>query len=235
VRAVVLAGGLGRRLYPYTACLPKPLVPVGDRPILEINLLRLKQAGVNHVTLATGHLAQLIMAFFGSGEKYGLRIDYTIEEQPLGTMGPLRLVEDLDDTFLVMNGDLLTDLSFEGLLAHHRERQALLTLGTFRKRVKLALGVVETRADGCVTGFQEKPELSFDVSAGIYALEPRILDYLPEGGPMGFDKLMEVLLRDEQPISTYLHEGVWYDIGSPDDYERAIDHYETSPHQFLPV
>lgn len=235
MRAVILAGGAGRRLYPYTATLPKPLVPMGDRPILEINLLQLERAGFERATLATGHMAELVMAFFGSGEKYGLTIDYTIEPAPLGTVGPLRLLGAVDETLLVMNGDLLTDLSHRELMAHHRREGAALTLATYTKPVRLALGVVEPDASGRVRGFQEKPELSFTVSMGVYAIEPRVLERIPLERPMGFDELILELLREGERVATYAHHGIWFDIGSPEDYARAIECFEADPSQFLPA
>ena len=234
VRAVILAGGEGRRLYPYTACLPKPLVPMGDRPILEVMVRQLKAAGIRRLTLATGHMAELIMAYMGSGERYGVEIDYTVERSPLGTVGPLRLIEDLDEAFLVMNGDLLTDVSFQDLLSHHRARGAVLTVATCCKPVKLALGVLECDEDGFVTGFQEKPEFAFDVSMGVYVFEPRVLDYVPPDTPLGFDQLMETLLAEGERIATYPHAGAWYDIGSPEDYGQALESWEADPGRFLP-
>ncbi len=231
-RAVIMAGGLGRRLYPYTAVLPKPLVPIGDRPILELLILQLRGAGVTHVTLATGHMAELVMAFFGSGQKYGIEIDYTLEEKPLGTVGPLGVIDGLDETFLVMNGDVLTDIDFQKLVEHHKRETALVTVATHRKAVKLSLGVIETDLMGHVVGFREKPEFSVDVSMGIYVYEPDIIDRIPASEPMGFDDLMAQMLQDRATIATYPYDGVWYDIGIPEDYGKAIDYYEGNRDKF---
>lgn len=231
-RAVIMAGGLGRRLYPYTAVLPKPLVPIGDRPILELLILQLRDAGVTHVTLATGHMAELVMAFFGSGEKYGIEIDYTLEEKPLGTVGPLGVIDGLDETFLVMNGDVLTDIDFQKLVEHHKRETALVTVATHRKAVKLSLGVIETDLMGHVIGFKEKPEFSVDVSMGIYVYEPRIVDRIPASEPMGFDDLMAQMLQDHATIATYPFDGVWFDIGIPEDYGKAIEYYEEHRDKF---
>ncbi|MGW8282783.1 MAG: nucleotidyltransferase family protein [Gemmatimonadota bacterium] len=233
-RAVIMAGGLGRRLYPYTAVLPKPLVPIGDRPILELLILQLRGAGVTHVTLATGHMAELVMAFFGSGGKYGIEIDYTLEEKPLGTVGPLGVIDGLDETFLVMNGDVLTDIDFRKLVEHHKRETALVTVATHRKAVKLSLGVIETDLMGHVVGFREKPEFSVDVSMGIYVYEPDIIDRIPASEPMGFDDLMAQMLRDRATIATYPYDGVWYDIGIPEDYGKAIEYYEENRDKFDP-
>ncbi|MBI4618328.1 MAG: nucleotidyltransferase family protein [Planctomycetes bacterium] len=233
-RAVILAGGKGRRLYPYTACLPKPLVPVGDRPIVETLLLQLQRAGIDHVTFATGHLAELIMAFFGSGEKYGIRIDYAVEEKPLGTVGPLRRIDGLSECFFVLNGDLLTDVSFAELARFHQEQGTVLTVATYRKRIQVGLGVLETGPDHRVRRFQEKPNLEFDASMGIYVFDPRILQFIPEDRAMGFDELMAELLSRGEGIASYRHNGAWYDIGSPEDYQRAIEEFESNPGRFVP-
>jgi NDP-sugar pyrophosphorylase family protein len=232
-RAVILAGGLGRRLYPYTAVLPKPLVPIGDRPILELLILQLRAAGIRHVTLATGHMAELVMAYFGTGEKYGIRIDYSFEKKPLGTVGPLGMISNLDQTFLVMNGDVLTDIDFRRLVEHHRGEGAVLTIATHRKSVKLSLGVIDTDLMGHVCGFREKPEFAVDVSMGIYAFEPAILERIPVDAEMGFDDLMSQLLATRTMVATFPYDGVWFDIGIPEDYERAIDFYESNRHRFL--
>lgn len=232
-RAVILAGGLGRRLYPYTAVLPKPLVPIGDRPILELLILQLRAAGIRHVTLATGHMAELVMAYFGTGEKYGIRIDYSFEKKRLGTVGPLGLIPDLDDTFLVLNGDVLTDIDFTRLVEHHKRSGAVLTIATHRKAVKLSLGVIDTDLMGHVTGFREKPEFAVDVSMGIYAFEPAILERVPPDREKGFDDLMTELLATRTPVATFSYEGVWFDIGIPEDYEKAIDFYEANRHRFV--
>jgi len=231
-RAVIMAGGLGRRLYPYTAVLPKPLVPIGDRPILELLILQLRDAGVTHVTLATGHMAELVMAFFGSGEKYGIEIDYSLEHKPLGTVGPLGIIDGLDETFLVMNGDVLTDIDFSKLVEHHKRESAVVTVATHRKAVKLSLGVIETDLMGHVIGFREKPEFSVDVSMGIYVYEPEIVSRIPTGEALGFDDLMGQLLRDRTTIATYPFDGVWFDIGIPEDYGKAIEYYEENRSKF---
>ena len=231
-RAVIMAGGMGRRLYPYTAVLPKPLVPIGDRPILELLIMQLRSAGITHVTLATGHMAELVMAFFGSGEKYGIEIDYSLEQQPLGTVGPLGIIPGLDETFLVMNGDVLTDIDFTELVEHHVRSKALVTVATHRKSVKLSLGVIDTDLMGHVVGFREKPEFSVDVSMGIYVYEPEIVERIPAGEAKGFDELMDQLLRERTTVATYPFEGVWFDIGIPEDYGRAIEFYEENRSRF---
>ena len=220
-RAVVLAGGQGTRLRPYTTILPKPLLPVGDRPILERVLRRLAAGGFGRVTISVGHLAELIQIFFGNGEKFGVAIDYAIEATPLGTIGPLPRIADLGDDFLVMNGDILTDLDLERLWEHHQRHQPLLTVATFRREVNIDFGVLTIGAGGRVSGFVEKPTLLYDVSMGAYVLNRRCLRFIPPDAPFGFDQLVLALLAAGEPIQSYLHQGCWLDLGRPEDYERA--------------
>lgn len=221
-RAVVLAGGRGTRLRPYTTLLPKPLVPIGDRPILEFGLQSLKRAGFRRVTLCVGHLAELIQAFFGDGKKFGLELDYAVEEKPLSTIGPLAFVEDLGEDFLVMNGDILTDLDLAEPFRAHRRAKADLTVATHRREVKIDYGVLRYDARSRrVNAFTEKPRLPYDVSMGIYVLNRRCLDLVQPGKPMGFDELVLKLLRRKQPILSFPYEGRWLDVGRPDDYELA--------------
>ncbi len=221
-RAVVLAGGKGRRLYPYTTILPKPLLPVGERPILERVLLSLRDAGIRNVTISVGHLAELIMLFFGKGEKLGLSIDYAIEDEPLGTIGPLAFIDNLGDDFLVMNGDVLTDLDPNRLWDEHERSGATLTIATHRREVHIDFGVLERSADNRITRFIEKPRIPYEVSMGVYILNRRCLDFVPRGEAFGFDQLVLALLAAGEPIHGVLHEGSWLDLGRPEDYESAV-------------
>lgn len=221
IRAVILAGGKGTRLRPYTVSLPKPLVPVGERAILEIVLHQLREAGVTRVTLAVNHMAELLMAFFGDGRKYGLEVDYSIEDEPLGTIGPLRLIPDLPENFLVMNGDLLTDFPYDQFWEEHHRSEAIASIGTFRRIHPIDFGVLEIGAGGMLSGFREKPSIPYNVSMGIYAFRRDILDHVPPSGPFGFDDLILTLLRKSIGVNCYTHQGQWLDIGRPDDYERA--------------
>jgi NDP-mannose synthase len=221
-RAVLLAGGKGTRLRPFTATLPKVLVPVGERAVLEILLRRLHRAGVRKITLAVNHFADIIMACFGRGEKLGLEIDYSLEDKPLGTVGPLKLIRNLPENFLVMNGDLLTDLSFGKLYQAHLKEGADLTVATCRRTSKIDFGVLAvdplTRR---VVGFREKPVYSVDVSMGVYVFNRRVLECVPENRPFGFDELVLTMLKQKRAIHTYPFQGYWLDIGRPDDYEQA--------------
>lgn len=223
MRAVILAGGKGSRLAPYTTVLPKPLMPVGDMPILELLIRQLERAGIDSVTLAVGHLSSLLMAYFKDGSDLGVAIDYSTENEPLGTAGPLGLVDGLSDTFLVMNGDLLTDLDFQQMIATHRKRNAAATIGLFERTVQIDLGVVQTSPEALVTGYIEKPSYRFLVSMGVYVMEPLVLSRVPPGVPFDLPDLVKRLLADGLLVAGHLHPGYWLDIGRPDDYQQAQD------------
>jgi NDP-mannose synthase len=225
MQAVILAGGKGTRLRPYTTTLPKPLVPVGEQPILSIILRQLREAGVNRVVLAVNHLAELIMAFFGTGERFGLKIEYSIEDKPLSTIAPLKLVQDLADNFLVMNGDVLTDLDYSSLFRNHLQNNSQLTIATYERSVHNDFGVLNLDSTNRVVGFREKPTYHFQVSMGVYALNRSVLDCVPSAQAFGFDDLVLRLLRDGKPINAYRHRGYWLDLGRPDDYDRATQEY----------
>jgi NDP-sugar pyrophosphorylase family protein len=233
-RAVILAGGQGTRLKPYTIVLPKPLVPVGNLPIMEILLNQLKSAGFTHITIAVNHLAEIIMAYFQDGKKWGITIDYSIEDKPLSTMGPLKLIKDLPDNFLIMNGDVLTDLNFAAFMDNHLKEKRLFSISSFIRTDKSEYGVLNINADSELTEFKEKPEYSFQVSMGIYAVNKKIMDYIPEHTFFGFDHLMYKLLEEKQPVKVIPHQGIWLDIGRPTDYQLALDTFESDPKKFMP-
>ena len=232
-RAVILAGGMGRRLAPYTFVIPKPIVPIGTTPIVEIVLRQLAFHGVEHVTIALGHMSEIVRAVAGDGSKLGIRLDYSEEEKPLGTMGPLRLIPDLEDDFLVMNADLLTDLDFGALAAYHRAHGGPATVATYVKATRLELGIIETDAQARIVGFEEKPTLRHKVSMGIYAFNRSILDYVPHDTYFGFDGLMAALMAAGQPIRAYLFDGQWLDIGIPADYQAAQEEFEQNRDRYL--
>jgi len=222
MKAVILAGGKGTRLKPYTTVIPKPLVPIGEKAILEILLTHLKKSGVDDVVLCVNHFAEIIMAFFGDGSRYGIRIRYSTEDQPLGTVAPLKLISDLPENFLVMNGDLLTDLDFQKLFEEHIHANTLLTVSTYQRTTKIDFGVIETdKLAKKMIGFHEKPEYNFEVSMGVYVMNHKTLDFIPSGKPFGFDDLMLTLLEKKQTVKVYPYKGYWLDIGRPDDYEKA--------------
>lgn len=222
MEAVILAGGRGTRLKPYTTTIPKPLVPVGERPILGIVLAQLKNAGVRKVTITVNHMAELIMAFFGKGEKYGIEIAYSLEDKPLSTVAPVKLIEGLPEYFFVMNGDLLTDMDFNALYKAHLGSGAKLTVATYQRDSMIDFGVINVdEPNGRIVGFQEKPTYHFTVSTGIYVYSRELLNRVPYNEPYGFDNLVLDMLRDGELINTYPHDGYWLDIGRPEDYERA--------------
>jgi NDP-mannose synthase len=222
MEAVILAGGMGTRLRPYTTTLPKPLMPVGDRPILEIMISQLQEAGVKKITIAVNHMADIIMAFFGKGERFGVELVYSIEDRPLGTVGPLRLIHDLPEHFLVMNGDILTDLDYADLYCSHVRGDAPLTIASFQRDVQIDFGVLEIdNSRSKITGFREKPTYHFDVSMGVYAFSRSLVKRIPVDQPYGIDSLVLELLHAGVGVKAYPFSGYWLDIGRPDDYDRA--------------
>ncbi len=225
-RAVILAGGMGTRLRPYTVVLPKPLMPLGEYPILEIIIRQLARAGFDRITLAVNHQAELIKAFCTDGSKWGTRIDYSLEDKPLGTMGPLKLIRDLPEDFLVMNGDVLTDLDFAAFSDAHRKSGELFTLSSFVREELVDYGVLQPDAAGALRGFTEKPRVTYEVSMGIYMLSKRVLEHIPADMPFGFDHLMLKLIAAGSPARVLRHGGYWLDIGRPDDYAQAIADFD---------
>lgn len=233
MKAAVLAGGKGTRLRPFTTTFPKPLMPMGEMPILELLLRQLRAHGVDEVTLLTGHLAYLIEGYIGQGESLGLSVDYVHEAEPLGTAGPLRsLVGRMTDDFLVMNGDLLTDVDFTALMDHHRASRATVTISTFNREERLELGVLQSAPDGAITGYDEKPQLNLTISMGLYAMSPAALRLIPDGY-YDMPDLIRDLLAAGQPVIGRRHEGTWYDIGRPDDYAAANELFARDPRAFL--
>lgn len=234
MQAIILAGGKGRRLMPYTTVLPKPLMPIGDYPILEVILRQLKHCGFERVTISTGYLHELIHAYLDSNKTLGLNISYVHEDSPLGTIGPLRLIDDLDETFLVMNGDILTDIKYLDLIESHHRNKAIATVATYQRDVNIDFGVLEKDEAHKITAFREKPTFHFDVSMGVYVFSKKVLDYVPVGEPFGFDQLMYALTAKNEAVYSYPHTGYWLDIGRPDDYARSIEEFERYKDRFLP-
>jgi NDP-mannose synthase len=224
--AVILAGGKGVRLRPYTTCLPKPLVPLGGEfAILEVVLRQLQRNGVASVSIAIGHLGELIRAYVGDGSRWELTVDYWQEHSPLGTVGPLVQHRDrLPEDFLVMNGDILTDLPFDRLFEHHLASRAEVTVAAYTRVVEVDFGVLEI-GDRSIVGFREKPTLEYTVSMGVYGLSRCVLERFEPGMPLGFDELLLNQLETGKPPQPFPFDGFWLDIGRPEDYDRANEEF----------
>ena len=233
MKVVILAGGKGKRLYPYTVVFPKPLMPVGDFPILEVVLRQLKNCRLTDITLAVGHLGNLIQAFFGDGSKWGVNIEYNFEEKPLGTIGPLTGLKDLKKTFMVMNGDLLTTLDYLQLIDYHKRNKAIATIAAQKRSVDVDFGVIQKNQEERMVKYIEKPRLSYLVSMGIYVFEPQILPLIPRDRKFDFPDLMQLLLHMERNVAIYNSSDFWLDIGRPDDYHKAVDEFEKNRKKFL--
>ena len=234
MKAVVLAGGKGTRLVPYTQILPKPLMPIGDMPILEILIHQIKMAGIHEVVLTVGHLASLIQSYFEDGSKLGVKIRYSIEDQPLGTAGPLSLIDGLNKTFLVTNGDVLSDLDIAAFIESHQKSGAAATIAMFNKEVNIDLGVIKLNGATEVVGYLEKPSYVYPVSMGVYAFEPRVLRYIPTNQYLDFPDLVIKLIENNERVMGYPFNGYWRDLGRKEDYEQAMIDFDNMRHIFLP-
>lgn len=232
-RAIILAGGKGTRLYPYTLSIPKPLIPLGDTPILEIIIRQLSLYGFNWITLAVNHQAELIKEFFQDGSHLNVKIDYSLESQPLSTIAPLGLIKNLPENFLVMNGDILTDLDFAKTYEEHVSENRIFTVAAHKRSNKIDYGVLECDSNNNLIGFKEKPSNDYLVSMGVYFANKKILDLIPDSRPYGFDHLMADLMAYQKKVKINIYDGYWLDIGRPDDYQAAIQEFERNKKQFL--
>lgn len=234
MKAVILAGGKGARLAPHTRILPKPLLPVGDMPILEVLLRQMKRAGITDVVLTVGHLAHLLETFFMDGSHWGLNICYSCEDQPLGTAGPIAMVDGLEEAFLVTNGDVLTTLDLRQLVRFHREQGGLATIAVHRRQVRIDLGVIQWNGGVTIRDYIEKPVYDYTVSMGLYVFEPRVLEYIPRGQYLDFPDLVLKLIAAGEKVVGYTFDGYWKDLGRPDDYEEAAQDFVERQGEFLP-
>jgi len=231
MKAVIQAGGRGVRLRPYTSVLPKPLMPIGARPVVELLLKWLRRNGIKDVYITTGYLGHLIRSFCGDGTQWGININYVHELEPLGTVGALKVMQEkLESTFLVLNGDILTDLSLKAFTTYHRKNGGILTIAATIRTIDMEYGVVDD-ADGRITQFREKPKLPFCVSMGAYCMEPEVLQHIPSGMPFGFDDLVFCMMESVIPLHIFKHTGYWFDIGRIEDFQKAqeINWDEQSP------
>ncbi|MFX0047386.1 MAG: sugar phosphate nucleotidyltransferase [Candidatus Hermodarchaeota archaeon] len=226
MKAIILAGGKGTRLRPFTYSLPKPLMPIGgEMPILEIILTQLKKNEFTDITIAVNYMAKIIKAFFGDGSDWGLSIDYSFEEKPLSTIGPLTLIGDLPENFLVMNGDILTDLNYKKFLEWHVRNKNEISIATYKRSSKIEFGVLKYNDNQDIFEFVEKPEYHFNVSMGVYALNKSVIDTLPKNEPYGFDQLMIDGIKNRMKIKAFPHDSYWLDIGRDDDFQQANEDY----------
>jgi len=233
MQAVILAGGKGTRLRPFTTFLPKPLVPIDNVPILEIVLRQLKHYGFRSSVLAVNHLAELIMTFFGTGEKIGIDITYSREDKPLGTAGPLTIIPNLEENFLVMNGDLLTTIDYKKLFDSHVAHSNDITICTTKREVKIDLGVLEIE-DMKFIDYKEKPTLSYWVSTGIYIINKKVVSAIPHGVQYDMPTLVLRMKNEGKKIGCYTDDFFWLDIGRVEDYETAVKIYSDRKNEFLP-
>ena len=236
-RAIIMAGGEGTRLRPYTAILPKPLMPIGDRPVLDIVIRQLRAANFERITIATGYLAELIEAFFRDGQHYDVPIDYFREHEPLGTVGALALIEGLDEPFLVMNGDVLTDMDYPAMLEHHAASGAAVTVAATLRSVNITLGVMEFKdpaAPERLTHYVEKPTLSYEVSMGVYCFAPRVLAHIEPKARLDFPDLILRLLALGERVEAWRPDAYWLDLGRHDDYELALEEFDSVRHRLIP-
>ncbi|MEW5828111.1 MAG: sugar phosphate nucleotidyltransferase [Chloroflexota bacterium] len=234
MKAVVLAGGKGTRLAPYTQILPKPLMPIGDMPILEILVRQMKRAGIQDIVVTVGHLAELLRSYFKDGSQFGVNISYSLEDQPLGTAGPLSLLDGLGETFLVTNGDVLTTLPLAELIAYHRRSGAAATIAMHARKVRIDYGVIQFDGGHEVTGYIEKPSYDYSVSMGIYVFDARVLPHIPYNQYLDFPDLVLKLIGGGERVIGYPFSGYWQDLGRPDDYAQANQEFETMKSRFLP-
>ncbi len=234
--AVLLAGGKGTRLRPFTAVFPKPLVPVGDLPIIDILVRQLVQAGFREFIVSVGHLAHLVEAYFVDHpiRRLGASFRFVRESSPLGTAGPLAQISGLPEHFLVLNGDVLTDLDFGQMFQSHLVSGACLTVATKERSVQIQLGVIE-RKGTAITGYREKPRFDYEVSMGVYAYSRAALASIPAGRPFDFPELVLRLIGRGEKVAAYPSEAEWLDIGNPDDYALAQDRVSADPERYIPI
>lgn len=232
MRAVILAGGKGTRLRPYTTVLPKPLLPVGERPILEMIIRQLAAAGFDRVDLCLGHLGGLIRTYFDEGTTLpsDIELRYHWEDEPLGTAGALRMFDPADEPLLVMNGDIMTTLDYAELMKRHVDSNAALTIASYQQIVQLSLGVIEND-EGVVSDYIEKPALNYEVSMGVYVYDPRAIAAIPVGA-FDFPDLVLKLVAAGERVETYKFDGEWFDIGTPEQYDEATEAFEREPHRY---
>jgi NDP-mannose synthase len=231
-QAVIIVGGEGVRLRPYTVVLPKPLMPIGDYTILEVLILQLKRFKFEEIFLATGYKSALIKSYFGDGKNYGLKINYINEKKPLGTIGPIKSINGLKNHFLVMNGDILTNINFSKFLDNHIKSKSNFTIASFNRSHQIEFGVIEKKNDK-LKNFIEKPKKTFEICMGIYAANKNIIQIIPKNKFYGLDHLVKDMLNKDHSINVHNHKGLWFDIGRPVDYHKVVDYFKNNKKKFL--
>jgi len=232
-QAIILAGGKGSRLRPYSTILPKPLMPVGEYPILEIIVKQLQKFGIHRITFAVGYLHQLIQAYFGDGQKWNTQIAYSKEDRPLGTAGPIALVNDLSSDFIVMNGDILTTFDYSAFMKFHISTNSIATVATCNKDININLGVLELDDGTKIKDYIEKPHYSYKVSMGIYSFNSSVIKYIDKGETLDFPDLIKRLIKNNEQVRAFNFDGYWRDIGTPEDYQLALDEFEDNKDRFI--
>jgi NDP-mannose synthase len=227
MQAVVLAGGKGTRLLPFTKVFPKPLVPIGERPIIDNIIRQLKHFGFTRITLAVGYRADMIQTYIQNGDRYGVKIDYVFEDEPLGTVGPIAQISHIEPNFLVMNGDIITNLNYKDLLAFHNRHDAVATIGSYQKEYKIELGIIQDNTEHSIIDYIEKPTYTFKVSMGIYMFKSNVLQYIEPNKYLDFPNLVKRLIANGEKVMSYPFDGYWLDIGNHTDYEMALQEYES--------
>jgi len=233
MQAVILAGGKGRRLRPYTMVLPKPLMPVGDMPILEVVILQLEKYGFKKITITVDYLAELLEAYFSDGSKWNVDITYSRDYEPLGTAGPVASIKDLEDNFIVMNGDILTTLDYSKLMGYHIKENSMITIAMYDKKVNIDLGILKSNENDEIYDYVEKPTLKYQVSMGIYVFNKKVLKYIKKNEYLDFPDLIKILIKNNESVKGFHFGGYWLDIGRHEDYAKAIEEFEELKHTFL--
>lgn len=227
MKVVILAGGKGTRLKPYTTVFPKPLMPINEKPILEILIQQLESHGLVEIIMAVGHLSELVKSFFNDGQKYKVKIKYSKEEKPLGTIGPIgNIKSELKKTFFVINGDTLTDLNYSSLLQHHKKSKCIATVAVTKREIEIDYGIPHLTNDEFIEKYDEKPTINYHVGTGICVFEPEILNYIKTGEYLDLPNLLKKLFNTGEKVNAYIHPGYWFDIGRPPDYEEACNFIE---------
>jgi NDP-mannose synthase len=232
MKAVIMAGGRGQRLLPYTTVLPKPLMPIGDRPVIDVIMRQLVSAGVESITISVGHLGNLLESWVRAQHSYGVPISFLYEDEPLGTAGALEKLDTPDGPFLAMNGDILTTLDFLDLAREHSRHDAIATMAVRTRQVEIQYGVVHADEAGMVAELDEKPTLEYTVSMGVYAFQPKILQLIESGEPIDFPDLLLRAISRGHRVRVWHFDGYWRDIGNRDDYEAALTEFAEDPGMF---